>query len=114
VNPKVLAAIAALSVASVGVVEGLDQNRPELRLRVAADAGLDSACVIPDCRTFLGRGAWDDKHAPVDCTVTDPFTDGGTRWAGCNVTRAELAHGAACLPSRCTVIAGEDPLEVLP
>ena len=70
-------------------------------------------CVIPDCWT-LSDGGWDDS-AVVDCNGTGPFGDqpGGTpRWRGCNVTPAQYATGAACIPVECSVVAG-DPIDVL-
>ena len=113
-NPKNLALAATLTLGAVGgTVATLDANRPEPHYRISLDAG---ECVIPDCRTYLGRGAWDDRHAPVDCLATGPYAgdvDGGV-WRGCTVFRAEYATGTACLPARCSVVAGEDPLEVLP
>lgn len=111
-NSKTAAILAAITTASVGTVAALDANRPALNLRVAIDAG---ACVIPDCRTLLGRGAWDPQHAPVDCLAVGPFmvADAGV-WRGCSVLPAEYAAGSACLPARCAVVSGEDPLEVMP
>lgn len=113
-NPKTLTAAAVLSVATAGTGAYLDANRPPLALRISVDAGAE--CVIPDCRTLLGRGAFDPAHEPVDCLATGPYAmgaDGGV-WRGCSVFRAEYATGTACLPSRCSVVAGEDPLEALP
>ena len=112
-NPRLTLA-AALSVGIIGgTVATLDANRPEAHYRISVDAG---ECVIPDCRTYLGRGPWDDRHAPVDCLATGPYAGGvdGGVWRGCTVFLAEYATGTACLPARCSVVAGEDPLEVLP
>lgn len=113
-NPRLATALASLAVAAVGTGAALDANRPHLALRIALDAGTE--CVIPDCRTLLGRGAWDDQHAPVDCLAGGPYapSDAGPVWRGCTVFRSEYAVGAACLPARCSVVAGEDPLEVMP
>ena len=78
-------------------------------------AHLDGAgCVIPDCRTLLGRGEWDDA-AEVDCLATGPLglPDGGPRWRGCNVMPASLAVGGECLPVTCEpVTAGVNPTEL--
>jgi hypothetical protein len=69
-------------------------------------------CVLPNC--FVGDGgAWVDD-AVVDCKSTTPTmgaTDGGktTRYAGCNVMPAEQSSGTACLPSSCSVVAGDRP-----
>lgn len=70
-------------------------------------------CVIPDCWT-LSDGGWDD-NAVVDCQGTGPFgtQDGGPRWRGCNTTPASFATGAACQPVECSVVAGDNPLDVL-
>lgn len=98
-------------VLAAGTVATLDANRPPLALRFAADAGTE--CVVPDCRTLLGRGQWDDRHEPVDCLAGGPYAppDAGPVWRGCTVFRAEFAVGSRCLPSRCEITAGEDPLE---
>lgn len=103
--------LAAVSIAGVGTVTALDANRPQLALRIALDAGTE--CVIPDCRTLLGRGAWDEQHAPVDCLAGGPYAppDAGPVWRGCTAFRAAHAVGFACLPVRCSVVAGENPLE---
>lgn len=113
-NRHLAAALASLSVAAIGTGAALDSNRPPLTLRIALDAGTE--CVIPDCRTLLGRGAWDDQHAPVDCLAGGPYAppDAGPVWRGCTVFRGEYAVGAACLPARCSVVAGENPTEELP
>jgi hypothetical protein len=70
-------------------------------------------CVIPDCWT-LPDGGWNDD-AVVDCRGTGPFgtMDGGPRWRGCNVGRAEFSVGTACIPSECGVVAGDDAPSVL-
>lgn len=111
-NRALIAAAALTVVTTTGAV--VDANRPPLALRLAADAGTE--CVIPDCRTLLGRGPWDPQHEPVDCLAGGPYAppDAGPVWRGCSVLRAEFAVGSRCLPSRCEVTAGEDPLEVLP
>lgn len=73
---------------------------------------LTPPCVIPDCS--LPDGGWDD-NAVVDCRGTGPFGnigDGSPRWRGCNVTPAQFATGAACVPVECSVVAG-DPIDVL-
>ena len=70
-------------------------------------------CVIPDCWT-LPDGGWNDS-AVVDCQGTGPFGQfpgGEPRWRGCNVTPAQFATGAACVPVECSVVAG-DPIDVL-
>lgn len=106
---RALSAAAALALASTTVAV-VDRMRPPLTLRLAADAGTE--CVVPDCRTLLGRGAWDPQHEPVDCLAGGPYAGGGVpAWRGCTVFRAEYAVGTRCLPSRCAVTAGEDPLE---
>ncbi len=73
-------------------------------------------CMIPNCWVGDG-GAWVDD-AVVDCRRREPTmgaTDGGmtTRWAGCNVIPAASAVGAACLPSSCSVVAGDNAWENL-
>jgi hypothetical protein len=74
---------------------------------------LTPPCVLPNCWT-LADGGWNDD-AVVDCRGVGPFgtQDGGPRWRGCNVTPARWAVGAACLPVECSVVAGDDPLDVL-
>lgn len=64
-------------------------------------------CVIPNCWT-LPDGGWKDD-AVVDCRATGPWglEDGGPRWSGCNVLHQ--AVGTACLPSACSVVAGDNP-----
>lgn len=75
---------------------------------------LTPPCVLPNCWT-LSDGGWDD-NAVVDCQGTGPFGNqpGGTpRWRGCNVTPSQFAVGTACLPVECSVVAGDDPIQVL-
>lgn len=106
---KTLAAVATVAALSVGGLVSV----PEKHLRIeSADAG----CVIADCRTYLGRGAWDDSHAEVDCRFSGPpaWPDGGSRWIGCTVGPAAYAVGGECLPVQCSVIAGENPTEYAP
>ena len=69
-------------------------------------------CVIPDCWT-LPDGGWSDD-AVVDCRGTGPFglQDGGPRFRGCNVTPAQFSTGAACVPTECSIVAG-DTIDVL-
>lgn len=70
-------------------------------------------CTIPDCWVGDG-GAWDD-NAVVDCRGTGPFGEfpgGEPRWRGCNVTPAAYATGAACVPVECSVVAGDNPIDV--
>lgn len=107
---RLASVLAAVSLAAAGTGTYLDANRPAPRILVALDAGTE--CVIPDCRTLLGRGAWDEAHAPVDCMAVGPYSpDGGPVWRGCVVFRAEYATGNQCLPSRCGVVAGENPMQ---
>ena len=71
-------------------------------------------CVLADCFT-LPDGGWDDS-AVVDCNGIGPFGNqpGGTpRYRGCNVTPAQFATGAACIPVECSVVAGDNPIDVL-
>ena len=85
---------------------------PERHLRIEASG---AACVIPDCRTFLGRGDWDEAHGEVDCHFGGPYSqDGGPVWRGCVVGPAEFAVGDECLPVRCSVTAGQNPTEYVP
>lgn len=109
-------AVVAVSAAGTLTVGALDANRPPPTAVVTRDAGPDSACVIPDCRRTTGRLGWDSNHGEVDCRGVGPLgeADGGPRWRGCNVGPREYMRGAACLPSRCIVIAGEDPLSEAP
>ena len=71
-------------------------------------------CVIPDCWT-LPDGGWNDDGPEVACYGTGPFgtMDGGPRWRGCNTTPATYATGAACIPVECSVVAGDNPIDVL-
>jgi hypothetical protein len=69
----------------------------------------DAPCRLPNCYT-LPDGGWDD-NAVVDCLATGPYgqMDGGPRWRGCNVTPKSYTQGAACLPTECSVVAGDRP-----
>lgn len=99
---RLLAVAAVVTAAAGGFVA-----TPEKHLRIEAT---DGGCVIPDCRTYLGRGAWDDNHTEVDCHFVGPYSqDGGPVWRGCSVGAAQYAVGSECLPVQCSVIAGEDP-----
>lgn len=66
-------------------------------------AGKDD-CVIPKC---------DSTQVPVDCkrSVTPPFSIQGTpkvaMWLGCNVMPKKDSVGKDCIPSVCTIKAGE-------
>lgn len=98
----------AVAVALGAALLGVDAAFPPRILAVMR--GADGGCVIPDCRTLGGRGPWDDA-AEVDCRFVGPYSaDGGPRWRGCAVGRAEYAVGTACLPSACELPAGVDPL----
>lgn len=100
---QLLAVVAVVTAAAGGFVA-----TPEKHLRIEA-TGTD--CVIPDCRTFLGRGAWDDS-TEADCRFVGPYSqDGGPVWRGCSVGAAQYAVGSECLPVQCSVIAGEDPTQ---
>jgi hypothetical protein len=71
-------------------------------------------CVIPDCS--LPDGGWDDDGPEVDCRGIGPFGNqpgGSPRWRGCNVTPATFATGNACIPVECSVVAGDNPIDVL-
>lgn len=70
-------------------------------------------CVIPDCYT-RPDGGWDDT-AVVDCLRTQDVPGGGqvTRWAGCNVMPTSASSGTQCLPVECSVVAGDNPIDVL-
>jgi hypothetical protein len=108
-TPRTLAASAAIA---LGAATGYVETRPTQFL-VTADAGTE--CVIPDCRNRLLPSGWDEQHAPVDCLAGGPYSAGGPpRWRGCSVMAAEFAVGAECLPARCSVVAGEDPLAPVP
>ena len=68
-------------------------------------------CAIPNC--WVGdAGEWVDD-AVVDCQKMEtPFGGGpkAPRWAGCNVINpGSDAVGAACIPSACSVSAGDPP-----
>jgi hypothetical protein len=70
-------------------------------------------CVLPNC--FVGDGgSWVDT-AVVDCKTAGAYAleDGGGRWIGCNVSPAKYASGNQCLPVECSVVAGDDPIDVL-
>lgn len=62
-------------------------------------------CVIPNC--WLPDGGWDD-NAVVDCRTT-PSSPWGDSYRGCNVLPGQYATGTACLPSACSVVAGDNP-----
>jgi len=70
-------------------------------------------CVLPNCWT-LPDGGWDD-HAVVDCGGIGQYgeSDGGFRFRGCNVTPASYSAGTQCLPVECSVVAGDNPIDVL-
>lgn len=63
-------------------------------------------CVVPNCWT-LPDGGWDD-NATVDCRTT-PSSPWGDSYRGCNVLPGRHATGTACLPSACSVVAGDNP-----
>lgn len=77
-------------------------------------------CVLPAC-WVAPDGGWDSKAgraghpAAPDCRATGArgLPDGGPRWWGCNVLPAEVAVGTQCLPVECSVLAGDDPPDVL-
>lgn len=66
-----------------------------------------SKAVIPDCRN--PDGGWNDRHAPVACTRTQP--DGGTAWMGCNVMPRSESNGAQCLNAPSLSVIQGDRLE---
>ena len=70
-------------------------------------------CVIPDCS--LPDGGWNDDGPEVACRGIGPFgtEDGGPRRRGCNTMPASFATGAACIPVECSVVAGDNPIDVL-
>jgi hypothetical protein len=107
---RALIAVAAV----VGVAAGTYvETRPRAFLVTSTDGG--TGCAIPDCRSSLHVDGWDERHAPVDCLAGGPYSRGGPPvWRGCSVFAAEFAVGSECLPSRCSVVAGEDPLEPVP
>ena len=111
---QALTAVAVtLSAGATVTTAALDANRPPSRALVTLDAGTE--CVIPDCRRLTGRLGWDPSHEPVDCLATGPYAQGGApAWRGCSVVRREYSTGTACVPARCSVIAGEDPLSEVP
>jgi len=70
-------------------------------------AAVPAPCALPLC---LGTdGGWDDS-AVVDCMAGGPYgnQDGSPRWRGCNVVPSQYASGTACVPSECSVVAGDD------
>lgn len=77
-------------------------------------------CVLPAC-WVAPDGGWDSKAgraghpAAPDCRATGArgLPDGGARWWGCNVLPADVAVGTQCLPVECSVLAGDDPPDVL-
>lgn len=108
-------AVVTVSAAATVAVGALDANRPPPTAIVTRDAGAMSECVIPDCRRITGRLGWDSNHEPVDCLAVGPYSpDGRPVWRGCNVLRREYSTGSQCLPAKCAVIAGEDPLSEVP
>lgn len=107
-------AVVTVSAAATVTVGALDANRPPPSALVTRDAGAE--CVIPDCRRVTGRLGWDSSHEAVDCLGVGPLgeADGGPRWRGCSVLPRAYSTGTACVASRCTVVAGEDPLSEVP
>jgi len=59
----------------------------------------EAPCVIPQ------RSA-DGGEDEVDCQCQDG-PDAGHRWRGCNVCPREWSRGAQCIPSACSVTAGD-------
>lgn len=116
-TPRQFATAVAVTVSAAGTatVAGLDANRPESHALVTRDAGAMSECVIPDCRRVTGRLGWDPSHEAVDCLAVGPYSQTGRPvWRGCSVLRREYSTGSQCLPAKCAVIAGEDPLSEVP
>lgn len=112
-NTKTIAGSIALTLAAAGA--GYVETRPTVFLVTSTDGGSGSGCVIPDCRSRLLPSGWDEQHAPVDCLAGGPYAMGGPpRWRGCSVFAAEYAVGSECLPARCSVVAGADPLAPVP
>jgi len=110
-NTKTIAGSIALTLAAAGA--GYVETRPTVFLVTSTDGG--SGCVIPDCRSRLLPSGWDEQHAPVDCLAGGPYAMGGPpRRRGCSVFAAEYAVGSECLPARCSVVAGADPLAPVP
>jgi len=72
-----------------------------------------SPCMIPNCWT-AADGGWDD-NAVVDCRFLGPWTesDGGAHWRGCNTGPAQYAVGSQCVPTECSIVAGDDPTQWL-
>jgi len=69
-----------------------------------------SPCMVPNCWVGDG-GTWQDD-AVVDCRWPKPNTDGTSgplTWRGCNVGPAATAVGTQCVPTECSVIAGDFP-----
>jgi len=103
-SKSIIAAIALASGVGTYAV-----TRPTEFLVTSTDGG--TGCVIPDCHSWLLLSGWDEQHAPVDCLAGGPYAMGGPpRWRGCSVMAAEYAVGSECLPARCSVTAGDDPL----
>ena len=102
-------AVVASVVLALGGVAGLDTFRPDAHTLLQQRA--DGGCVVPDCRTWFGRGAWNPAHEPVDCVGVGHLAMGadGGRWRGCVVMPAAYAKGGQCLPAACELPAGLDP-----
>jgi hypothetical protein len=100
---------------AVSLTAGVMVAQPEKRLvNLEVQDGGQKVCVIPDCRTLFGRGAWDETQE-VDCRATGVLglPDGGPRWRGCVVTPAELSVGSSCLHVSCDAVPmGLDPTEL--
>jgi len=107
---RTIAVLGVLSLAAGAIVA-----QPEKRLvNLEAQDGGQKDCVIPDCRTLFGRGAWDETRE-VDCRATGVLglPDGGPRWRGCVVMPVEVSEGSSCLPVSCDAVPmGLDPTEL--
>jgi hypothetical protein len=74
-------------------------------------------CMMPNGWGRAADGGWCEESCggPVDCLCSGPFglPDGGPRWRGFNTCPVQYSSGAACVPTECSVVAGDIPSEWL-
>lgn len=89
-NPRLAVTAAVVGLLGLGVV--IIVTKP------GESEPIQAEWVMPDCGP---------TRAPVDCLFGGPYSrDGGPRWRGCNVGRAEFAVGTQCVAAPGEVWAG--------